>query len=63
MRAVQTLHAELSFPVELANGVRSYPARGPSAEALPANGPTGGWMAWWTGASAPTFPNGPVPTR
>jgi len=59
LRAVQTLHAELPFPVELANGLRSYPGRGPSGEALPAAGPTGGWMAWWTGASAPTFPPAP----
>jgi Tannase and feruloyl esterase len=59
VRAVQTLQADLPFPVELANGLRSYPGRGPSAEALPANGPTGGWMAWWTGASAPAFPPKP----
>ncbi len=59
VRAVQTLHADLPMPVELANGLRSYPGRGPSGEALAAAGPTGGWMAWWTGASAPAFPPRP----
>lgn len=59
VRAVQTLHADLPFPFELANGLRSYPGRGPSGEALSASGPTGGWMAWWTGASAPAFPPKP----
>lgn len=59
VRAVQTLHADLPFPVELAYGLRSYPGRGPSGEALPASGPTGGWMAWWTGRSAPAFPPKP----
>lgn len=58
VRAVQTLHAPLAFPagVTLANGLREYPGRGPSGEGLPANGPTGGWGAWWTGAAPPAFP-------
>jgi feruloyl esterase len=59
VRAVQTLHADLPLPIELANGLRSYPGRGPSGEALAASGPAGGWMAWWTGASAPAFPPRP----
>ena len=46
IRAVQTLHAPLQMPVELANGLRTYPGRGPSGEATPAMGPTGGWGAW-----------------
>jgi feruloyl esterase len=59
MRAVQTLNSPLTMPVELANGLRQYPGRGPSGEGTPANGPTGGWLAWWTGASAPTIPARP----
>ncbi len=60
IRAVQTLHSRLDMSgVDLANGLRSYPGRGPSNEAAPAMGPTGGWGAWWTGSAAPAFP--PVP--
>jgi feruloyl esterase len=59
VRAVQTLNSPLTMPVELANGLRQYPGRGPSGEGTPANGPTGGWMAWWTGASAPALPAKP----
>jgi feruloyl esterase len=54
--AVQTLHAPLVMPFALANGLTTYPGRGPSAEGLAAAGPTGGWMAWWTGAAAPDNP-------
>lgn len=61
VRAVQTLHSDLAMPVELANGLRSYPGRGPSAEGLASSGPTGGWVAWWTGTAAPAFP--PVPAN
>jgi feruloyl esterase len=61
VRAVQTLNAPLRLDVELANGLTEYPGRGPSGEALPAFGPTGGWMAWWTGATAPSLP--PVPSN
>jgi hypothetical protein len=60
IRAVQTLHAPLTMPVELANGLRQYPGRGPSGEATPSFGPTGGWQAWWTGTAAPTLPASPA---
>lgn len=56
VKAVQTLHTPLVFDFELANGINRYPGRGPSGEALPPNGPTGGWQAWWTGSAAPAFP-------
>ena len=61
IKAVQTLHAPLRFGFELANGVREYPGRGPSGEALPSFGPTGGWQAWWLGTAAPAVP--PVPAN
>jgi len=56
IKAIQTLHSDLTMPFALANGITTYPARGPSAEGLPAAGPTGGWGAWWTGAAAPDNP-------
>ena len=56
VRAVQTLNSPLKLAVPLANGLHTYPGRGPSGEGLPAMGPTGGWGAWWTGRSAPAFP-------
>lgn len=56
VKAVQTLSSPLQMEVELANGLREYPGRGPSGEAIPAFASTGGWMAWWTGASAPSLP-------
>jgi hypothetical protein len=61
IRAVQTLHSRLDLGVELANGLRSYPGRGPSGEAIPSFGPTGGWQSWWTGSQPPAFP--PVPAN
>ena len=61
IRAVKTLHAPLTMPVELANGLRQYPGRGPSGENTLSYGPTGGWQAWWTGTAAPTLP--PVPAN
>ena len=61
IRAVQTLHSPLDLGMELANGLRTYPGRGPSGENTPAFGPTGGWRAWWTGSAAPAFP--PVPAN
>lgn len=61
IKAVQTLQSPLRFGFDLANGVRDYPGRGPSGEALPANGPTGGWQAWWLGTAAPALP--PVPAN
>jgi len=56
VRAVQTLHTPLRLDVELANGLREYPGRGPSGENLASSGPTGGWTAWWLGAASPAFP-------
>jgi Tannase and feruloyl esterase len=61
IKAVQTLHAPLRLGVDLANGVREYPGRGPSGEALPSFGPTGGWQTWWLGGTAPALP--PVPAN
>ncbi len=59
VEAVKTLHAPYRFPFPLANGVTEYPGWGVSGEAAPAFGPTGGWSAWWLGASAPTQPPKP----
>lgn len=59
VKAVQTLHAPLQMEVELANGLREYPGRGPSGENLPSAGPTGGWIAWWLGAAPPALPPAP----
>lgn len=57
--AVRALHAPLRMDVELANGLREYPGRGPSGENLPSSGPTGGWTAWWLGAAPPSLPPAP----
>ncbi|MFM1990831.1 MAG: hypothetical protein RJA99_3788 [Pseudomonadota bacterium] len=57
--AVRTLGSPLAMEVPLANGLVEYPGRGPGGEGLPASGPTGGWMAWWTGAAPPSFPPQP----
>lgn len=59
VRAVKTLHAPHDVGVDLANGLRSYPGRGPSGENLPSMGPTGGWNAWWLGQVPPNFPATP----
>jgi feruloyl esterase len=56
VRAVRTLNSPLRMDVELANGLREYPGRGPSGENLPSGGPTGGWKAWWLGSTAPSLP-------
>ena len=56
VRAVQALHSPLRLEVELANGLREYPGRGPSGENLASFGPTGGWTAWWLGATPPSLP-------
>lgn len=61
VKAVQTLHSPLRLSVDLANGVREYPGRGPGGEALPSFGPTGGWQAWWLGTAPPALP--PVPAN
>jgi len=59
VRAVQALNSPLRLDVELANGLREYPGRGPSGENLTSFGPTGGWAAWWLGAAAPALPPQP----
>jgi len=59
VRAVQGLQSPLQLEVELANGLREYPGRGPSGENLTSFGPTGGWTAWWLGAAAPALPPQP----
>jgi hypothetical protein len=59
--AVRTLHAPYRFSFPLANGVTEYPGWGISGEATPAFASTGGWSAWWLGASAPALP--PQPTN
>ncbi len=56
---MQTLNSPLRLEVELANGLREYPGRGPSGENLASFGPTGGWTAWWLGAAAPALPPQP----
>ncbi len=58
--AVKTLRSPYKFSFTLANGVTEYPGWGVSGEAAPAFGPTGGWSAWWLGASAPTQPAAPA---
>ncbi len=59
IKAVQSLHAPVKFPFALANGITEYPGWGVSGEATPAFGPTGGWGAWYTGNSPPTWPPKP----
>jgi hypothetical protein len=57
--AIRTLNAPVQMSFALPNGVRTYPGRGPSGEDNLAYGPTGGWLAWYTGKSAPTLPPKP----
>jgi feruloyl esterase len=59
MAAVTALRSPARWPFPLANGVTEYPPWGISGEATPASGPTGGWMAWWTGSTAPEQPPKP----
>ena len=54
--AVKWLRSPTRWSFPLANGVTEYPGWGISGEATPAFGPTGGWMAWWTGSAAPEQP-------
>ncbi|TSE23494.1 tannase/feruloyl esterase family alpha/beta hydrolase [Tepidimonas aquatica] len=54
--AIRTLMSPLVMPFGLANGVREYPGRGPSGEAIPASGAAGGWVSWWLGEMPPDFP-------
>ena len=57
--AVNMLHSPYRFSFPLANGMTEYPGWGVSGEAIPASGPTGGWDAWWLGASPPAMPPKP----
>ena len=59
--AINTLHATYKFPFALANGLDDYPGWGVSGEDNPSFGPTGGWVSWWLGTTAPAQP--PAPTN
>jgi hypothetical protein len=59
VKAVQSYYSSYKFPFALSNGVSEYPGWGVSGEATPANGPTGGWSAWYVGNSAPSQPAKP----
>src|SRR5262245_10233649 len=54
--AINTVHSPYKFSFPLANSLDDYPGWGVSGENTPAFGPTGGWMAWWLGATPPTQP-------
>ena len=60
IQAIKGLQSPITLGVDLANGVRQYPGRGPSGEGLPSFGPTGGWQAWWLGTEAPAIPPKPA---
>jgi len=57
--AIKTLHATYKFPFPVANGLDDYPGWGVSGENTPAFGPTGGWISWWLGTTAPAQPPAP----
>lgn len=59
VQALRALRSPFTFPYPLANGVTAYPGWSIGGEDTLAYGPTGGWRAWWTGASAPTVPPRP----
>lgn len=61
VRAVRTLRSPFEFPYALANGLQRYPGWGIGGEDTPAQGPTGGWRAWWTGQAGPAVPPAPPP--
>ena len=54
--AIKWLRSPTKWTFPLANGISEYPGWGISGEATPASGPTGGWMAWWTGSATPAQP-------
>jgi Tannase and feruloyl esterase len=56
VKAIDTLHATYKFAFPLANGLDDYPGWGVSGENTPSFGPTGGWISWWLGTSAPAQP-------
>ena len=59
VKAVQSYHSPYKFPFAVANGITQYPGWGVSGEGTPANGPTGGWSAWYVGNSMPSQPAKP----
>jgi len=61
VKAVETRLATYKFPFPLANGLDDYPGWGVSGEDNPSFGPTGGWISWWVGTTAPAQP--PVQTN
>jgi feruloyl esterase len=54
--AIKTLYSTYKFSFPLANGVDDYPGWGVSGENNPSFGPTGGWVSWWLGKTAPAQP-------
>ena len=56
VKAIDTLHASYKFAFPLANGLDDYPGWGVSGEDSPSFGPTGGWISWWLGTTAPAQP-------
>jgi Tannase and feruloyl esterase len=61
INAINTLHAPYKFSFAMANGLDDYPGWGVSGEDTPSFGPTGGWLSWWLGKTAPSQP--PVPSN
>jgi feruloyl esterase len=61
VKAVEARLASYKFPFALANGLDDYPGWGVSGEDTPSYGPTGGWISWWLGTSAPAQP--PLPNN
>jgi hypothetical protein len=58
--AIKTLHSTYKFPFAMENGLDDYPGWGVSGENTAAFGPTGGWISWWLGTTAPTQPPSPT---
>jgi feruloyl esterase len=56
INAINTLHAPYKFSFAMANGLDDYPGWGVSGEDTPSFGPTGGWISWWLGKTAPAQP-------
>jgi feruloyl esterase len=56
LKALRILYSPYDFSFALANGVREYPGWSVSGEAIEADGPTGGWNAWWLGTVPPAVP-------
>jgi Tannase and feruloyl esterase len=60
VNAVKLLRSPLKYPYPMANGVTEYPGYAMGGEGTVGTGPTGGWMSWWTGRSAPSLPAAPT---